>query len=147
MESRMDLSKVEPKAYEAIIGLEKYLAESTLDQSLKELVKIRASQINGCAFCLDMHTKDARKNGETEQRIYGLDAWRESPFYSDKERAAFALTDAVTLVSETHVPDEVYEQAKAQFGEQQLAQLLMAIATINVWNRIAITTRMMPEMQ
>lgn len=145
MESRMDLSKVEPKAYEAVIGLEKYLAESSLDKSLLELVKIRASQINGCAFCLDMHTKDARKNGETEQRIYGLPAWRESPFYTDKERAALALTEAVTLVSETHVPDEVYEQAKAQFDEHELGQLLMAIATINVWNRIAITTRMMPE--
>lgn len=144
MEPRMDLSKIDPKALQAVLGMEKYLAETGMDKTLKELIKIRASQINGCAFCLDMHTKDARKNGETEQRIYGLDAWRESPFYTKKERAALALTEAVTLVSETHVPDEVYNEAKEQFGEQQLAQLIMMIATINVWNRIAITTRMVP---
>lgn len=144
MEQRMDMSKIDPEAYQAVLGLEKYLANTGIDKTLKELIKIRASQLNGCAFCLDMHTEDARKNGETEKRIYGLDAWRESPFYTEKERAALALTEAVTLVSETHVPDEVYHQAKEQFGEKQLAQILMAIATINVWNRIAITTRMMP---
>lgn len=145
MEQRMNLSKVEPEAFQAVIGLEKYMATTGLDKSLAELIKIRASQINGCAFCLNMHTRDARENGETEPRIYGLDAWRESPFYTEKERAALALTEAVTLVSETHVPDDVYEEAKTQFGEKQLGQIIMAIVTINVWNRIAITTRQMPD--
>lgn len=144
MEPRMKLEEIEPEAQQAVIGLEKYQAKTGLDKSLQELIKIRASQVNGCAFCLDMHTKDARKSGETEQRIYGLDAWRESPFYTNEERAALALTEAVTLVSDTHVPDDVYEQAKEQFGEKRLAQITMAIATINVWNRLAITTRMQP---
>ena len=144
MEPRMNLGEVEPEAQQAVIGLEQYLAKTDLDHALKELVKIRASQMNGCAFCLDMHTKDARKNGETEQRIYCLDAWRESPFYTDEERAALELTEAVTLVSETHVPEDVYERALKQFGEKKLAQLIMVITTINVWNRIAITTRMEP---
>lgn len=143
-EPRMNFGDVDPDAQTAILGLEKYMAKTGLDRSLQELIKIRASQVNGCAFCLDMHTKDARKNGETEARIFGLDAWRESPFYTDEERAALALTEAVTLVSETHVPDEVYEQAKEQFGEKQLVQIIMAIVTINVWNRMAITTRMVP---
>lgn len=140
----MNFGEIEPEAQEAIIGLEKYMAKTGLDKSLQELIKIRASQVNGCAFCLDMHTKDARKNGETEQRIYSLDAWRESPFYTEEEREALALTEAVTLVSETHVPDEVYERAKEQFGEKRLLQIIMAIVTINVWNRLAITTRMQP---
>lgn len=144
MEARMNFGEIEPEAQEAIIGLEKYMAKTGLDKSLQELIKIRASQVNGCAFCLDMHTKDARKNGETEQRIYSLDAWRESPFYTEEEREALALTEAVTLVSETHVPDEVYERAKEQFGEKRLLQIIMAIVTINVWNRLAITTRMQP---
>lgn len=145
MEPRMNLSEVDSDAQQAVMELEKYMAKTGLDKTLQELIKIRASQINGCAFCLNMHTKDARQNGETEQRIYGLEAWRESPFYTEEERAVLALTEAVTLVSESHVPDDVYNQALEQFGEKQLAQIIMAIATINVWNRIAITTRMMPN--
>lgn len=144
MEPRMVLEKVEPGAFEAMLGMESYVRNSGLDKTLLELIKIRASQINGCGFCIDMHTKDARKYGETEQRIYLLDAWRESPFYTPEERAVLALTEAVTLVADTHVPDDVYEEVKRYFNENQVAQILMAIITINAWNRIAITTRKVP---
>jgi AhpD family alkylhydroperoxidase len=117
---------------------------SGLEHALLELVKMRASQINGCAFCLDMHSKDARAAGETEQRLYLLDAWREAPFYSARERAALAWTEALTLVSETHAPDDVYAEARAQFSEKELAALTMAIVAINGWNRIAIGFRSEP---
>jgi AhpD family alkylhydroperoxidase len=124
-----------------MLQLEHYIHHSGLEESLVHLVKMRASQINGCAYCLDMHSKDARALGEPEQRLYVLDAWEEAPFYSDRERAALALTDAVTKISETHAPDEVWERAKQHFNEQELIALLITLTTINAWNRLAITTR------
>lgn len=144
MEPRMVLNEVNPTAYAAMLGLEKFLASSSLDKKLKELVKIRASQINGCAFCLHMHATDARKLGETEVRIYTLNAWRETSYFTPQERAALALTEAVTLVSTNHVPDDVYEEAARHFSQQEISELLMAIVTINAWNRIAITTGLTP---
>jgi AhpD family alkylhydroperoxidase len=144
MESRMDLGKVEPKAFKVIMELEQYVESTGVDKNLLHLIKIRASQVNGCAFCLDMHTKAARNDGETEQRIYALSAWREAPFFSDEERAVLALTESVTLVSKDQVPDGIYETAKHFFDEKTLAQIIMAIITINAWNRLAITTRMIP---
>ena len=131
-------------ATEALKGMylvEHYIHHSGLEESLVHLVKMRASQINGCAYCLDMHSKDARAMGETEQRLYVLDAWEEAPFYSERERAALALTDAVTKITEGHVPDEVWERAASQFNEPELVALLFALITINAWNRLAITTR------
>jgi AhpD family alkylhydroperoxidase len=139
----MDLQRLSPRFYKAMLALDSASAAGG-DASLLELMRIRASQINGCAYCIDMHTKDARANGETEQRLYGLPAWRETPFYTERERAALAWTEAVTLVSESHVGDEVYEQAAKHFTEEELAQLIGLIVTINAWNRIAITTRITP---
>ena len=144
MKSRMAYLKVAPGVMQAMRGLEQYVHECGLEPSLLELVKLRASQINGCAYCIDMHTKDARAGGETEQRLYALSAWRETPFYSDRERAALAWAEAVTLVSESHVPDEVYEQARQQFSEKELADLTLAIVAINGWNRLAISFRTVP---
>lgn len=138
---RLSIAKVAPQAYAAMIHLEQAVRGMGLETSLYELVKIRASQINGCAFCIDMHTKDARAEGETEQRIYALDAWRETPFFSERERAALALTEAITLVTEGHVPDDVYAAAAKQFDEKGLAALIMAVTAINAWNRIAISSR------
>jgi AhpD family alkylhydroperoxidase len=143
MKPRIDLSHVSPAAYKAVLGLEQYV-RGNVDGTILHLVKIRASQINGCAYCIDMHTKDARAAGETEQRIYGLDAWRETPFYSEKERAALELTEAVTLIREGHVPDEVFEEARSRFNEAEIVNLTLAIATINLWNRLAITLRSVP---
>ncbi|MEI3800542.1 alkylhydroperoxidase AhpD family core domain-containing protein [Chitinophaga ginsengisegetis] len=145
MEARMDIYKLLPGAYKAMMGLQAFVNECGLDKTLTELIKIRASQINGCAFCLNMHTKEARQMGETEQRIYGLPAWEEAPYYTDKERAALALTEAVTLVSATRVPDEVYKAAQAVFTQQEIAIITMAIVAINSWNRIAITSRTLPQ--
>lgn len=147
MKTRFLMEKVNPQGYAAMAGLEKSVANSSLDPRLKELIKIRASQVNGCAFCIDMHTKDARKYGETEQRIYALNAWRETPFFTPSERAVLALTEAVTLVTEGHVPDEVYEEVRSHFDEAATAEIIMAIVTINAWNRIAIATRKMPVLQ
>lgn len=144
MEERIHYTKVSPGAYHALLGLEKYLHECGLEERLLDLIKLRASQINGCAYCLDMHWKDLRAIGETEQRLYSLDAWRESPYYSDRERAALAWAESVTRVSETHVPDEVYEEAKQQFSEKELADLTVAVAAINAWNRLAIAARTTP---
>ncbi len=144
MQSRMEYQKAAPGVSQAMSQLERHVRESSLEPSLLELVKTRASQINGCAYCLDMHTKDARARGETEQRLYALSAWRETPFYTDRERAALAWTEAVTLVAETHVPDDVYEQAREQFSEQELANLTLAIIAINGWNRLAISFRTVP---
>jgi len=144
MEARMDIYKLVPGALKALMGLQNFINELGIDKTLSELVKIRASQINGCAFCLNMHTKDARKLGETEQRIYGLNAWHEAPYYTDKERAALALTEAVTLVSSSHVPDDVYNAALAVFTPEEVAQITLAIGMINTWNRIAITSRTQP---
>lgn len=138
---RIRLQQAAPELYQAYQGLEVALHRSGFDPALYELVKTRASQINGCAFCLDMHTKDARAAGETEQRLYLLPAWREAPLYTERERAALALTEAVTLVADGHVDDGVWAQAAAVFPEPELAALLMAIVTINGWNRIAITLR------
>ncbi|SHE90162.1 alkylhydroperoxidase AhpD family core domain-containing protein [Seinonella peptonophila] len=144
MEARMKLHEINPKAYQAMLGLERYLSQTKIDPIIKELIKIRASQLNGCAFCIDMHTKDARKLGETEQRIYALNAWRETNFFSPEEQAVLALTEAVTLVAETHVPDDVYQQAKQFYNDEELSEIIMAIVTINGWNRICVTTRRLP---
>jgi AhpD family alkylhydroperoxidase len=140
---RMDLKTLAPRVYKAMLALDAAAGEG-LEPPLKELVRIRASQLNGCVYCIDMHSTDARKGGESEQRIYALPAWREAPYYTARERAAFALTDAVTLLSETHVPRGVYDEAAAQFTEPELAQLISLILTINAWNRIAVTTRLEP---
>ncbi|NSL85241.1 carboxymuconolactone decarboxylase family protein [Chitinophaga solisilvae] len=145
MEPRMDISQLFPEAYKAVLSLEGALRKSGIDKSLYELIKIRASQINGCAFCLNMHTKDARAAGETEQRIYLLNAWQESPVYTEKERAALALTESVTLLASTHVPDDVYNAALAVFTQEEVAVITMAIVVINAWNRIAVTSRTLPQ--
>lgn len=142
MEQRINLSKIDPKAYEAMIGLENYLAQSGLDKTLYELIKTRASQINGCAFCINMHVRDAMELGETSQRLFLLDAWRETELFTEKERAVLALTEAMTLVTHGHVPDDVYQEASKQLSSQELAAVIMAVVAINGWNRIAITTRM-----
>jgi AhpD family alkylhydroperoxidase len=141
MQPRIDGLKVAPGAYHAMLGLESYLHQSGIEIPLLHLIKLRASQINGCAYCIDMHWKDLRAIGENEQRLYGLDAWRESPYYTDRERAALAWTEAVTLVASTQVPDEVYERTRLQFNEKELADLTVAVATINAWNRLAIAFR------
>jgi AhpD family alkylhydroperoxidase len=126
-------------------GLEHYINQSSgLEPSLRELVKTRASQINGCAYCIDMHTKDARAAGETEQRLYALDAWRETPFYTERERAALEWTEAVTLIAEDHVPDDVFLRVRAHFSEEELVKLTLAIIAINGWNRFAIAFRSVP---
>jgi AhpD family alkylhydroperoxidase len=144
MQSRLEVQNVAPEAYRAMAGLERYIRNSGLESSLLELVKMRASQINGCGYCLDMHSKDARAHGETEQRLYALNAWRETPFYTDRERAALAWTEALTLISQTHAPDDVYEEARRHFSELELVNLTMAIVTINSWNRLAIGFRSVP---
>ncbi|SDE38723.1 alkylhydroperoxidase AhpD family core domain-containing protein [Paenibacillus sp. UNCCL117] len=144
MEPRMLLREVNPAAFAAMVGLEKFLDGASLDKKLKELVKIRASQLNSCAFCLHIHATNARKLDETDVRIYTINAWRDTPYFTPKERAALALTEAVTLVASHHVPDDVYEEAARHFSEQEISELLMTIITINAWNRIAITTGMTP---
>lgn len=144
MKERLNYKDVSPDAIKAMRGVEKYVRESGLERSLYELVKIRASQINGCAYCIDMHTKDARIAGETEQRIYALSAWRETPFYSERERAALAWTEALTLISENDVPDDLYETVSKQFSEKEMVDLTMAIIAINGWNRLAISFRTVP---
>lgn len=144
MEERIHYTKVAPGAYQAMLGLEHYLHDCSLDEKLIDLVKLRASQINGCAYCIDMHWKDLRAIGESEQRLYSLDAWKEAPFYTDRERAAFAWTEAVTRVAETRVPDEVYEEVRKHFSEKELADLTLAVATINAWNRLSIAARTEP---
>ena len=141
MQQRIKHTEVAPDGYKAMAGLEQYTRRSGLERSPLELVKTRASQINGCAFCLDMHTKDARAAGETEQRLHTLSAWRETPFFTDRERAALAWTETVTRVADTHVPDDVYEQARQHFSEKELVDLTLAIVAINGWNRLAISFR------
>ena len=135
---------IAPDGYQALRAVEVYLAKCGLPKRLIELVKFRASQINGCAYCLDVHSKDARKAGETEQRLYLLDAWREAPVYSDRERAALAWTEAVTLISQTHAPDDAYDEVRKHFSEAETVNLTMLIATINAWNRLAVSFRAMP---
>jgi AhpD family alkylhydroperoxidase len=146
MSKRIVIQELQPKAYEAMFGLEKYLSQTQLKPSLKDLILIRVSQINGCAFCINLHTKDARKHGETEQRIYALSAWRETPFFDATERAVLALAEEITHISVHGVSDEVYNNALEQLGEEQLAQAIMAIIAINAWNRIGVSTHMQPSL-
>lgn len=141
MRPRLDYSKASPGALKAMLGLETHVATSSLEMVLIELVKLRVSQINGCAYCIDMHTKELRANGETEQRLYLLNAWREAPFYSDREAAALAWAEAVTRLSNQEVPDEAYEQVCKHFTETQLVDLTLAIVAINGWNRLSIGFR------
>ena len=141
MKARLNPYQAAPEAMQALAALENQVKASGLEPSLVELVKIRASQINRCAFCIHMHSRDARAQGETEERIYLLDAWQESPLYSERERAALAWTESVTLVAHSHVPDSVFEQARAQFSEAELVKLTLLVATINAWNRVAISFR------
>jgi AhpD family alkylhydroperoxidase len=145
MQPRIDSQKFAPQALQAMLAMENYVSKSSrLEPSLVELVRMRASQINGCAYCLDMHSKDARAAGETEQRLYALNAWRETPFFTDRERAALAWTESVTLISHDHVPDSVYEEARQRFTEEELVSLTLAVITINAWNRLAISFRAVP---
>lgn len=146
MQHRINVLNANPEAYKAIMALENYLATTTLNRTHKELIKIRASQINGCAYCLDMHTHDARANGETEQRIYTLNAWRETTFFTEEERAILALTEEVTLITKG-VSDETYEHAVKVLGETYYTQVLMAIVTINAWNRIGVTSQLKPALR
>ena len=141
MQARFDAFKAAPAAYAAMRGLQAYVDKSGLEPSLLGLVKTRASQNNGCSFCVHMHTRDARALGESEERLYLLSAWRHSPLYGERERAALAWTEALTLVAETQVPDEVYETARRQFSEKELTDLTMAVVAINGWNRIMVATR------
>jgi AhpD family alkylhydroperoxidase len=147
MKPRMNYFQTAPETVNALLALEKQVTSSGLEQSVIELVKIRASQINGCAYCIHMHTQDARKHGETEQRLYLLNAWREAPVYTERERTALAWTEAVTLISETHAPDDVYEQVRAQFSVAETVNLTMLVATINAWNRLAISFRSVPPVK
>lgn len=144
MKARLNPMQAAPDTMKALLALETQVQTSGLERSLIELVKTRASQINGCAYCIDMHSKDALARGESDQRLHGLLAWRETPYYSDRERAALAWTEALTLVSETHAPDDVFEQALREFSETELVNLTMAVVAINGWNRLAIGFRAVP---
>lgn len=144
MEARFNYAKVAPGAMKAMFGLGQYLQSCGLEESLLLLVDLRASQINGCAYCLDMHWKDLRAAGESEQKLYLLDAWRESPFYSERERAALEWTEALTLITDGHVPDEIYEKVRPHFNEKELSDLTLAVVTINGWNRLNISARTVP---
>lgn len=144
MQPRIDYRKYAPEALKAMLSLEQYLSTCGLDHKLMHLLKMRASQINGCAYCLDMHSLDARAGGETEQRLYALDAWRETPFFDERERAALAWVESITRVSETHVPDDVFEEVKKVFSEKEVMDLTIVATVINMWNRLAISTRAVP---
>lgn len=144
MKQRMDYGKASPGAMRAMRGMQSYIDECSLEPLLLELVKTRASQLNGCAYCVDMHTLDARAMGETEQRLYALPVWRESPFYTERERAALEWTEALTLLSESHVPDEVYEAVREHFDDKELADLTLAVVLINGWNRFGVAFRSVP---
>ena len=144
MSTRVNILQTQPEAYKAMMGLEKYIASTSLDPIHKELIKIRASQINGCAFCIDMHTKDARKLGFTEQRIYLLNAWKETNLYTDEEKAILAMTEEVTLIQKNHLTQATYDNAKKYFDDNYIAAIIMMITIINAWNRIAITTELQP---
>src|ERR1700689_2596427 len=144
MQARFNYAKTAPGVYDAMEGLEKYLEQCGLEKSLMFLVQLRASQINGCAYCLDMHWKDLRAIGEKEQRLYSLDAWRECPYYTPRERAALEWTEAVTLITNGHVPDTVYAAARAHLNEKELSDLTFAVTAINTWNRLSIASRTVP---
>jgi AhpD family alkylhydroperoxidase len=144
MTPRIAYQKANPQALQLMLNIESYLRGCGLDSSLLHLIKMRASQINGCAYCIDMHSKDARAEGESEQRLYALDAWRETPFFNERERAALEWTEALTLITEGHVPDSVYEKVRAHFSEEEMVNLTLAVTTINAWNRIAISFRSVP---
>jgi AhpD family alkylhydroperoxidase len=141
MKARINYPKADPKALPLLLAVEAHIGASSLEPKLLHLVKMRASQINGCAFCLDMHSKDARADGETEQRLYSLDAWEEAPYYNERERAALEWTEAVTLLSSGHVPDSTYERVRPHFNEAEIAALTLAIAMINSWNRLNVALR------
>lgn len=141
MQARLDYFKAAPGVMQPMLAMERQARESGLEHGLIELVKLRASQINGCAFCIHMHTRDARAGGESEARLYLLDAWRESPLYTERERAALAWTEALTLIAQTHAPDADYDRLRAQFGDEEQVKLTQLIATINAWNRFAIGFR------
>ena len=143
MEPRMNNARVAPEAFRAVMGMENYV-RANVEPGLLHLVKLRASMVNGCAFCVDMHSRDALATGESSRRLFAVAAWREGPFFDERERAALALTDAVTRLGEHGVPDEVWDAAAKVWSERELADLLMAIATINVWNRLAVATRTQP---
>lgn len=138
MKHKLDYSKVLPEGMRVMNALDHYSQNCGLEPSLLDLIKLRASQINGCAYCVDMHSKDARSGGETEQRLYNLSVWRETPYYTERERAALAFTEAVTLIADARVPDDVYEQARQQFSDEGVVKLMIAIVTINAWNRFTI---------
>ena len=144
MEERLKYAKVAPHGYRAMAVLQNYVDDCGLEPLLLELVKMRTSQINGCAYCIDMHSKDARALGESEQRLYELNAWRETPFYTDRERAALLWTEELTLISQDHVPDAVYEEVRQYFSEEELVNLTLAVVAINGWNRLAIGFRSKP---
>lgn len=144
MEPRLDFYQSNPAAIQAVMGLEKALGKSTLEKPLTELVRLRASQINGCAYCVDLHTADARKGGEDSRRLATVSVWHETSFFTDRERAALAWTEAVTLVAETRVPDDVWQVARAQFSDAELVDLTLLVSTINTWNRLAISFRKLP---
>ena len=144
MQPRIDFRKTAPGAMQALLTFQAYVNNSGLPESLLELVKIRASQINACAYCLDMHTKDARANGESEQRISALNAWRETPFFNDRERAALAWTESLTLLTEGHVPDAVFEEVHRHFSNEEIVNLSMAVVAINSWNRLLTAFRAVP---
>ena len=144
MRARFNYGSAAPGVYDAMESHERYTATASLERPLVILAQLRASQLNGCAYCIDMHWKDLRALGETEQRLYGLDAWRESPYYTDRERAALEWTEAVTLIIEGHVEDSIYEAVRSHFNDKELADLTFAVATINAWNRLAISARMEP---
>ncbi|MEU5860081.1 MULTISPECIES: carboxymuconolactone decarboxylase family protein [unclassified Nonomuraea] len=145
MTERMELGKFAGEAYKAMAGLDRFVAQSTLPKPLLELVRLRASQINGCVYCVDMHSSDAKQAGESDARLHAVAVWREAPFFTPEERAALAFTEAATRLSTDDVTDEVWAQAAAHFDEQQLAALTVAVATINAWNRMGVATRMTPE--
>ena len=147
MQQRIDVTKVSPAAYQAVAALQSYVDQSGLDARLRELIKIRASQINGCAYCLAMHTRDARKLGESDERMHLLNAWREAPLYTARERAALGWTEAITLVAQGHVPDAVFDEVRKHFSEKEIVDLTAAAVAINSWNRIAIALRAPPQVE
>ena len=145
MEERINVNELEPDSYKAMIGLEKYLNSTGLSKSLRELIKIRASQINGCAYCIDMHTKDALEMGMSARRLFAVSAWWESPLFDEKEKVALKMTEEITKISEKGLTSETYQQAKAVFTDNEIAQIIMAISIITVWNRIAVSTHLICE--